>query len=125
MAFFADYIRYMKASRKFGDGSRQLKRSDFAAARSTFISALELLGPTEPSAILTGVWFSTRLVSLQGLARCAAKLDEVQLARSSIEEALQLWEANDIGPVSKFKGMPEWMAWAREYLEWSRGEATH
>lgn len=125
MGTITDFFRFMVASRRFGQGSRLMRREDFAGARGKFVAALGLLGTTEPSPANAGVWFSTRFMTLRALARCAAKLDEVQLARASIEEALQLWEASDLGPASKFKGLPEWMAWSREYLEWSRGEAIH
>lgn len=116
MGFFGDFIRCMKASRRFGNGIRQMRREEFASARDTLLGALQLLGVDEPKNVTGAVWFSTRFDALKNLAHCAAKLGDVPLARSSIEEALALWDTGGIGPETKFRGLPEWMAWARAYL---------
>jgi hypothetical protein len=61
------------------------------------------------------VWVSIRFSALRDLAYCAAKLGDVPLARSSIKNALGLWEGSKMGP-SEVTGLPEWMSWARDYL---------
>jgi hypothetical protein len=116
MGFFGDFIRCMKASRRFGHGTRQMRRDEFANARDTFIGALQLLGVDEPKNVTGAVWFSARFQALKGLAQSAAKLGDVALARSSIEEAIGLWDTAKLGPASKYPGLPEWMAWAEAYL---------
>jgi hypothetical protein len=125
LGFFGDFIRCTKASRRFGHGTRQMRRDEFANARDTFIGALQLLGVDEPKNVTGAVWFSARFQALKGLAHCAAKLGDVPLARSSIEEAMALWDTANLGPESKYPGLPEWMAWARSYLASSQSGDMH
>ena len=113
------FLRLMKASRRFGQASRRMRREDFAGARDLFVAALDLVGTDSPRGITVGVWFSVRFQSLRFLAQCAAKLNEVALARSCIDDAKALWEAENIGPAASFAGLPEWMKWADAYLNWS------
>jgi hypothetical protein len=108
----------MKASRQYGNAKRQMNRDEFTEARDGFLAALQMLGtvapkPPNPNG---GVWYSTRFSALRGLAYCAARLNDVPLARSSVEDALALWREMDIGPATKYRGLPEWMAWAEAYL---------
>jgi hypothetical protein len=110
------FFKLMRASRTFGRGSRLLRRKDFAGARDHFVEALRLVGTERPGPVNMGVWFSVRFQSLRSLARCAAKLNDVPLARSSIEEALSLWQSENIGPAGNFAGLPEWMRWANDYV---------
>lgn len=51
------------------------------------------------------------------------QLEDVALARSSIEEAMALWRSFNIGPVTKYRDLSEWMAWASAFLESSKGDA--
>jgi hypothetical protein len=101
-----------------------MRREEYAQARDAFLEGLRLLGPDDPKGSSFGVWFSTRLGILQGLAQCAAKLDEVPLARAYIEETMSLWKRVNIGPVTKYRDLSEWMTWANAYLAWSEGK-TH
>lgn len=125
MGFFGDFIRCMRASRRFGHGTRQMRRDEFANARDTFIGALQLLGVDEPQNVTGAIWFSARFQALKGLAHCAAKLGDVSLARSSIEEAIALWDTENLGPASKYPGLPEWMAWAHDYLGRTESGGVH
>jgi hypothetical protein len=125
MGFFGDYIRCLKASRRFGKGSRLMRRDEFANARDSFLAALQLLGADEPKNMAEAPWFVARFESLKGLAHCAAKLGDIPLALSSIKDAIALWDAADIGPATKYRGLPEWLAWARAYLAWSGKGDVH
>jgi hypothetical protein len=122
---FTEFIRCMKASRKYGIASRQMNRDELKAARDTFLAALQLLGTEQPKNSNVGVWFSTRFQALRGLAYCAAKMNDVALARSSIEDAMSLWSASNAGPATKYRGLPEWLAWARDYLARSGNGGVH
>jgi hypothetical protein len=125
MGSFGEFIRCMRASRLYGNASRQMNRDEFTAARDTLLAALQLLGTEQPTNSNVGVWFSTRFQALRGLAYCAAKLKDVPLARSSVEEAISLWKTANIGPETKYQGLPEWMAWARDYLARTESSGIH
>jgi hypothetical protein len=115
MAFSNDFFREMKASWLLGRGSKQIRKGRLQEARDTLQRALAVIGPVPKGAFVHG--WSVRFTILTALSRAAADLNDLPLARASIQEALDLWAS---GPLS---GKPhhntEWESWARSYLVWS------
>ncbi|HSB18544.1 MAG TPA: hypothetical protein VLD85_00895, partial [Anaeromyxobacteraceae bacterium] len=87
-------------------------------ARDILLELLSRLGPEASTRLLAAAHLSLRLTSLAALSRVAARLEDRELARRSIQEGLGLWAAARIARprVRDLAAFAEWEEWARRYL---------